>query len=161
MQNGNIKNWNIGVDICDVVKFHRYHLSSYPHFYQKMFTQKEIDYCNQYKRSEIHFAGIFAAKEAVFKAINHFIIISITDIEINHDKKGAPIVFLLNQNSDKKINKNKMKQSKLIVQVSISHSKKLAIAFAFAYNNPILITPMREIFETKTNEEIFNEIYQK
>src|SRR5438477_181350 len=39
------------------------------HFLNRLFTQREQDYCYKYKDPDPHFAGRFAAKEAIAKAL--------------------------------------------------------------------------------------------
>ncbi|UCE32398.1 MAG: 4'-phosphopantetheinyl transferase superfamily protein, partial [Burkholderiales bacterium] len=38
-------------------------------------------------------AGIFAAKEAIFKAVNKLLPIKLTQIAIQHDENGKPVVW--------------------------------------------------------------------
>lgn len=76
-------------------------------FKASVFTENEILYA---KRAET-FAGIFAAKEAYFKAKGTGINRRLNTIEINHDEKGKPYINGV-PNSD----------------VSISHDGDYAIA---------------------------------
>ena len=55
-------------------------------FLRRVFTEKEIEYC---KGTE-NYAGIFAAKEAYFKAIGTGITAPMTSIEILHNDRGKP-----------------------------------------------------------------------
>ena len=89
-------------------------------FLKKHFTQKEIDYCKKFSRPEERFAGRFAAKEAIVKALGiGFVGISFLDIEIINLETGAPEVIFLN----KKFSHHK-------IFVSISHCKSFATATA-------------------------------
>lgn len=78
-----------------------------------------------YKNQE-HFAGLWAAKEAILKAMGCGISdISFQDIEIYYDELGAPKVRL----SEKGIKKVSDMGGET-VHISISHEKEYAVAFA-------------------------------
>ena len=112
-----MKKGNIGLDMVDVRRFVGMNTKSKVHLLKKLFTASEIAYCSSFKDLASHLAGIFAAKEAVSKAlgVNDFPFI---EIEIRHDKEGAPEAW----------HKNK----KLSVKVSITHTKTLAAAIALS-----------------------------
>ena len=55
-------------------------------FLNKVFTENERAYC---KKAE-NFAGIFAGKEAYFKALGTGAKAPLTDVEIGHDRNGKP-----------------------------------------------------------------------
>jgi holo-[acyl-carrier protein] synthase len=63
-------------------------------FLNRLFTLKEQAHCLQYKDSAPHFAGRFAAKEAIAKAYGTGFgeALSWLDIEILAGSKGEPIV---------------------------------------------------------------------
>ena len=63
------KIFGIGVDIVDINRFKNMDYKNNKKFYQKIFLDSEIEYCLKFKNSEQHFAGKFAAKEAVKKAV--------------------------------------------------------------------------------------------
>ena len=95
-------------------------------FVKRVFTEKEIQYCENKKGQKYqHYAGKFAAKEAVFKAISDFLDnkyqIEWKDIEILSNNQGKPI---LNLEKIDKIDKSKIES----VDISISHCKEYAIA---------------------------------
>ena len=72
----------------------------------------------------VHFAGTFAAKEAVYKAANHLHrgVVEMTDFQISHDKKGMPTVSYDGANHE---------VESLEIKVSISHTMDYAVAVAF------------------------------
>ena len=98
-------------------------------FIKKIFTEKEIDYCESKKDpARIQsYAARFAAKEAIFKAISKVLPVDYgmewTSIEILKEETGRPYVNL-------KI-ENKKKQN-LKIDVSLSHIKDYAVATAVA-----------------------------
>jgi len=113
----------IGIDIVSIPRIKKTINSSQgDKFTQRIFTEDEISYCNNKVNSIIHFAGRFAAKEAITKAILSSEIIdsiSMKSIEILSSKNRKPEV-------------NLQLNSKLKIQckVSISHTDEYAIAFA-------------------------------
>ena len=66
------------------------------HFLRHVFTEHEILYSSTKKRSVEHFAGRWAAKEAMLKAIGTGWISGITwkDVEIRNDGRGKPSIEL-------------------------------------------------------------------
>tara|TARA_Y100001935_G_scaffold210743_1_gene180754 strand:+ start:517 stop:888 length:372 start_codon:yes stop_codon:yes gene_type:complete len=114
-------NFFIGTDIVEIERIKnsidKYGLK----FIEKIYTPREIKYCQNKENCYPHFAGRFAAKESIKKAIFSTKIINQIDfksIEIVNDSHGVPTV---------KINETlKIKNS----QLSISHEKKYAVAFA-------------------------------
>ena len=111
---------NIGVDIVDINRFKKKIFSKNVNFYNKIFSQSEIDYCNKFKSPYEHFAGKFAIKEATIKAVNEKI--SFLDIETFH------------KNSKPQIRLKKLK-TKYSFLVSVSHEKDYAIAITMALRN--------------------------
>ncbi len=124
-------NWSIGVDIIDIERFQRYTIEEHRNFYEKVFNAQEISYCLSYKDSHPHFAGLFAAKEAVFKAINKFVKIELYHIFISHNKTKKPRVEIaFKEKNTKKGDEIQQQLKNLTISVSISHTEKTAIAWA-------------------------------
>ena len=136
---------NIGMDICDVKRFRDLPISEYPHFYKRVFTKQERQYCTRYNQPELHFAGIFAAKEAIYKAVNHFSKISLFDIEILDEDNGVQRVKF-NSKGNTHILDNSINSKPLTVQISISHSESHCIAFALASSDQSKNT-VKEIYQ--------------
>ncbi|MBK0383208.1 holo-ACP synthase [Pedobacter sp. SD-b] len=66
-------------------------------FKKRVYTQKEIDYCDQFDNPILRYASTWAAKEAVYKSIKQIIpkAISFKKIEITRSKIGGkPSVVL-------------------------------------------------------------------
>jgi phosphopantetheine--protein transferase-like protein len=109
------KNNSVGIDVVEVSRFNFF--DEVDHAVKKIFSDYEIKYCLKHKDPSTHFAGIFAAKEAVSKTLGteKFPFI---EIEIRHAKDGSPEVW----------NKSK----KIKVRVSITHTSMIAIAVALS-----------------------------
>lgn len=76
--------YKIGTDIVKISRMEKSIKNE--SFLRRVFTEKEIEYC---KGTE-NYAGIFAAKEAYFKAIGTGITAPMTSIEILHNDRGKP-----------------------------------------------------------------------
>lgn len=115
-----------GTDIIEIERVKESIESTDGKFCDRVFTEKEIEYCENKKNQKYqHYAARFAGKEAVFKAISGKIEnkyeISWKDIEILNDKNLRPYVNLLNRN---------IKNIENIedIDISISHCKEYATA---------------------------------
>ena len=96
-------------------------------FINKIFTTKEIQYCESKKAQRYqHYAARFAAKEAVFKAISTYLddkySISWQDIEIINNKAGRPEI-----NIKKSIDGLSIENIESM-DISLSHCKEYAVA---------------------------------
>ena len=107
-----------GIDIIEVKRITQAIERWGEGFLNHVFTKEEIAYSKKQKFPHQHFAGRFAAKEAVFKALQNNDQVTWKDIEITHDKGGKPKCIFNRKNFKKKI------------FVSISHTKNYAIASA-------------------------------
>lgn len=98
-------------------------------FIDRVYTPAEIEYCSNRKSSTQHFAGRWAAKEAILKALGTGWAkgISWTDIEIRNEMGGQPRVRLGGGARD-------VCEEKGITEilVSISHCRDYATAYATA-----------------------------
>src|SRR5262245_4903556 len=98
-------------------------------FITRVFTPAEIEYCSGRKAATQHYAGRWAAKEAVLKALGTGWRrgISWRDIEIRNDAKGAPTVQLRGGARDV------MTAARIArMYVSISHCRAFAVAYVVA-----------------------------
>lgn len=114
----------IGNDIIEINRIEK--AIKKTNFITKVFTENEIKLFEiKGKRAEF-FAGRFAAKEAVSKALGTgFREFSLTDIEILNDSLGKPYVTF--KNSIDSYNK------KYFIDISISHCKEYATAVAIIF----------------------------
>lgn len=93
-------------------------------FKNKIYTEKEIEYCENRKNVKYqHYAGRFAAKEAIFKAVSDLLgnkfEISWKDAEVINDKNGRPKITFIDKNLEDKIES---------IDISISHCKEYAVS---------------------------------
>lgn len=118
-----------GVDIIKVDRIKKILDNKREAFYNKIFTEKEILYIQSKNNDPKTVATLFAAKEAISKALGTGIgKITWKDMEISHDKNGKPLVNLTQRTTyilnDLNINK---------FDISISHEEEFAVAFAIGY----------------------------
>ena len=125
-----------GTDIIEVARI-KDAIDNTKGFKENIYSAKEIadiDDIKSYMRYE-RYAGRFAAKEAVYKAISKFVTenkinIGFTDVEIENDKelRNRPKVNILNEELKKLFEEKNIK-----MDVSISHVNDNAVANAVAY----------------------------
>ena len=107
----------IGTDIVEIDRFRE--LESDSPFYDRVFSERELAYCQGFPDPSPHFAATFAGKEAVLKATNSNCKVSLENIEILRGEDGAPFVQL-HQECDHDL------------LISLSHSSSHAVAVALA-----------------------------
>lgn len=113
----------VGTDLIEVNRIKESIEKYGENFLKKVFTKKEIEYCNKYKMKYERFAGKFAAKESIQKALMAAFpgkTFSLNKIEILNDEKGRPHVKL--HDDIEKYN------DQFDFELSISHIKELATA---------------------------------
>lgn len=105
-----------GVDIIEIDRIRE--AIKNPSFARRIFTEKERAYCEEQADPAPRYAGRFAAKEAIAKALGTGFgaDLAFEDIEILPNSAGAPCVSLSGR-SEK-------------ISLSISHCKSHAVAFA-------------------------------
>jgi phosphopantetheine--protein transferase-like protein len=81
----------IGIDIEDVNAMPKTNDFREDEFYKMNFSQAEIAYCILQPAPYASFAGLFATKEAIVKAINTYRNKPFNTININHDDQGKPL----------------------------------------------------------------------
>ena len=110
----------VGTDIVEVDRIQALIDRWSAQFLERIFTPDEIAYCDRQAVPSIHFAGRFAAKEPVKKALyagGHVTPIHFHQIRVERTPQGAPLVRLTGP-------------EQRAIQVSISHTKRHAIATA-------------------------------
>ena len=117
--------YGIGTDIIEISRI-REAINRTSSFKRKVYTEKEIEYIEKKKEPYASYAGRFAAKEAVSKALGTGVRgFSLNDVEILNDELGKPTVTLYN---------NLLNHSEdLKIQISISHSREYAVSTVIIY----------------------------
>lgn len=118
---------SIGTDIIECVRIAQLIEKHGEVFLQRVFTQKEILYCSSRKAATQHYAGRWAAKEAVLKVLGTGWAKGIqwTDVEVVNEVSGAPMITLAGKAADVA---RELGISK--VMITISHCRAYATAFA-------------------------------
>ena len=102
-------------------------------FTRRVFTDYEISYCESRRRAVEHFAGRWAAKEAVVKALGTGWSrrIGYRDIEVQSNRDGMPRIGLRGAARELA-----QKQKIARILISISHCESYAVANAVAVTEP-------------------------
>lgn len=116
-----------GIDLIEIERIKE--ASKNCAFLDRVFTESEKAFIKSKNNNPQSIAGLFAAKEAVSKAVGLGIgDLAWHDIEISHDDNGSPFIQLsLNAR-----NIIFLKFGQLRLHVSITHSRTDAAAFAIA-----------------------------
>jgi holo-[acyl-carrier protein] synthase len=129
--------FGIGTDIVEIQRFRN--LDSDASFFSRVFSEEELSYCREYPDSAPHFASTFAGKEAVVKAMNSQIQLTVGEIEILRNLDGSPYVVL---------------DSDFEVLVSLAHSDTYAVAIA-------MLIPKAQIENLEQFRKLLNENTQE
>ena len=119
-----------GIDIIEVDRVED-QIAKGDGFKEKIFTVKEIEYCESKKNKAQHYAARFAAKESFFKAIGTGwrYGMAFNEIEILNNELGKPEVFLHGKTKE-----FTEKQGIKNIHVSLSHIKKVVNAIIILEN---------------------------
>lgn len=86
----------IGFDLCEIGRMEK--LAENERFLNRFFTEKETDYIlTKGKNKAQTLAGIFAAKEALCKALGTGIAFELKNIEVLHSADGQPYYILTDE----------------------------------------------------------------
>lgn len=119
----------IGTDIVECLRIAHMIDRHGEQFINRVYTPYEVRFCQERKQATQHYAGRWAAKEAILKAIGigHRRGISWRDVEVRSDASGKPIVGLTGGARDA-LEQLGVRQ----ILVSISHCRSHATAYAIA-----------------------------
>ena len=106
----------IGTDIIEIERIKKAIERWGDDFLKHILTDEEIANAKKYQIPYAHYAGRFAAKEAIFKAVGDPKL-SWHDVSIINDQEGKPVC------------KHLRSHFKNQILISISHSKEYATAF--------------------------------
>ena len=119
----------IGTDIIECPRIGKMIEQHGELFLRRIYTEREIRYCQSRKHAIEHFSGRWAAKEAILKAIGtgrtHGV--TWTNIEVRNDPLGRPNVLVCG--AAREITRERGIGE---ILVSISHCRTYATAYAMA-----------------------------
>lgn len=121
----------IGIDIIEIERIKKSVDKFGNRFLEKVFTKKEIEYCESRANKYQHLAARFAAKEAIAKALsyngdNGF---SWQDIEIINKKNGRPVPILFGRMAE-------IVSANHDLKITMSHSDHYVTCFAILSEMP-------------------------
>jgi holo-[acyl-carrier protein] synthase len=122
----------IGTDIVECLRIGRMIEQHGELFLRRVYTEREIRYCQARKHATEHFAGRWAAKEAILKCLGSgWRGLPLTEMEIRNDATGQPRVHMCGAAKD-------LAQSLRIsdILISIAHCRAYATAYALAVRHP-------------------------
>lgn len=119
----------IGTDIVECARIGKMIDDHGELFLQRVYTSREIRYCQERKHSWEHFAGRWAAKEAIMKCLGTGWRKGMcwTDMEVRNDTEGAPHIHLCGAARDRAVELNITD-----IKITISHCRAFATATAIA-----------------------------
>ena len=124
----------IGTDIIECLRIAQMIDRHGELFISRVYTEHEIEYCSSKRAATQHYAGRWAAKEAVLKALGTGWVrgISWRDVEVRHKPGGAPVVAL--RGGAREV----FERSGIsYMHLSISHCRSHATAYAVAEADPV------------------------
>jgi holo-[acyl-carrier protein] synthase len=119
----------IGTDIVECLRIGRMIEQHGELFLTRVYTSREIRYCQARQQSTEHFAGRWAAKEAILKCLGTgwWRGLSWTDVEVRNDANGKPDVHL---GGAVKERAQQLRLSDILL--TIAHCRTYATAYAIA-----------------------------
>jgi holo-[acyl-carrier protein] synthase len=111
----------IGLDLAETTRY-RFDAAQLEQFARKVYTDEEVRYASRKRNQHEHFAGFFAAKEAVRKAFGFAI--PWREIGVTHERGGRPAIALLGNAADLPRKHNVAK-----IHLTITHTTTTAAAF--------------------------------
>ena len=122
-----MKIFGIGTDIVNIKRMEK-SIKKYNKFKNKIFSEKEIKYCESKKNPSSYYAKRYAAKEAFSKALGTGIRsgINFRNIEVSNNSQGKPSILLKGNVSN--FLKKKVKNKKYYIYLSLSDDKPWAQA---------------------------------
>jgi holo-[acyl-carrier protein] synthase len=124
----------VGSDIVECLRIARMIERHGEQFLRRVYTDREIQACNATKRTTESFAGRWAAKEAILKALGGPAtrVIPWTEIEVRGaGPDGRPQVMLCGATRDKARGLRVAD-----IHLSVAHCRMYATAYALAVRNP-------------------------
>jgi len=119
----------LGTDIVEISRIGQMIERHGDTFLNRVFTKTENEYCGSKKNKEQHYAGRWAAKEAVMKTLGTGFIKGIgwKDIEVINLQSGKPTIVIT---GGVELHAGEMGIDEILI--TISHSREFATATAIA-----------------------------
>ena len=90
----------VGFDLCEIARMEK--LVEDERFLNRFFTEQEVAFIRSKGRNKAQtMAGIFAAKEALTKALGTGLIFDLREIEVRHTETGQPCYVLSGEAAEK------------------------------------------------------------
>ena len=126
----------IGTDIVECLRIRRMIEKHGELFLNRVFTDREMRYCQRSKNATEHFAGRWAAKEAVLKCLGTGWSKGLcwTDIEVRNEHGARPQVLVCGAAREIALERGIGN-----ILVSISHCRTYATAYAIALARPAAV----------------------
>lgn len=123
----------IGTDIIECPRIGKMIEQHGELFLRRVYTEREIRYCQARKHAIEHFAGRWAAKEAILKALGTGWSrgLAWTDLEVRNSGGGQPQVLVCGRAKEVAFQKGIGD-----ILISISHCRTYATAYALALGLP-------------------------
>ena len=120
----------LGVDLVEVARIERLLKTYGSRFVRRVFTSEETRYCESRPHPAVHFAGRFAAKEAVLKALGTGwgVQAALLNVEVVREPSGSLLVRLHG-----KAKEQAASMGISSIALSISHTESLAVAQALGW----------------------------
>lgn len=124
----------IGTEIVECARVGKMILDHGEPFLRRLYTEREIRDCQARTKATEHFAGRFAAKEAVLKALGIGAArrVDRRDLEVRRKSRGEYEVYVQGAAKEATIERG-VKE----VRLSISHCRAFAVGFALALGAPV------------------------
>jgi holo-[acyl-carrier protein] synthase len=116
----------LGVDICEIGRMERA-LTRHRRMRERVFTPEERAYCDSKGRPGESYAGRFAAREAVIKALGGYRGKRWHDISVTRAPSGAPAIRL---EGNAKLRADRLGVDRVLI--TFTHERTHAVAFAIA-----------------------------
>lgn len=111
--------YSLGIDIIEIERL-REAMQRHPRMAGRLFTPRERTYCEGRGDPAAHFAARFAAKEAMAKAVGHWL--RWQEVEVVNEASGRPTISL----SGEAAARARVAQGGRVI-VSLSHSRDYAV----------------------------------
>jgi holo-[acyl-carrier protein] synthase len=116
----------IGVDLVDVARVERM-IARHPTFTRRVFTEREIAYCERQASPAESYAARWAAREACRKALGGVRGMRWHDVEVSRAPTGAPSLVLTGATRSRA-----ERLGVTDVKVALTHERRTAAAFCIA-----------------------------